>query len=595
MVTISQEKIRKKFLDFFQKKNHHLVPSSSLIPADSTVLFTSAGMQQFIPYLSGEVIPPFKRAVSIQKCFRTSDIDSVGDEFHHTFFEMLGNWSFGDYFKEEAIDFALEFLEKEFNIKRKYLAVTVFKGGKGIEKDEETASIWRKKGIPSSRIFWFSEKENFWGPVGNSGPCGPCTEIYFDRGKKWQKHPCSLKECRPNCQCGRFVEIWNLVFIQYNKFKSGKLEKLKKFSVDTGAGLERLSCILNDLPSDYQTDLFSDIINYINSSSRQLNERYSRIVADHFKAAVFLIADGVLPGKEERSYVLRRLIRRGIRYSNLLGFDKENIIDLAKIIIKNYKDFYPEVQNHKNDILTVLENEEEKFARSLKYGLKKFRKIVELARKNNQTFLSSKDVFHLYDTYGFPLELTQEIANQEGFSISKEDYEKEFARHQKISRKGAIKKFGGVGHWGKAVAPHHTATHLLQAALRLVLGEEVHQAGSDLTPERLRFDFTFHRKLTPDEIEKVEKIVQEKISQDLPVKVEEMPYEQAIKQGALAFFKERYPKIVKVYTIGQGKDVFSKEICAGPHVEHTGQIKEFHIIKQESVAAGIRRLRAKVA
>jgi len=595
MATITSQELRKKFLDFFRKKNHQIVSSSSLIPADSTVLFTSAGMQQFIPYFTGEVVPLFKRAASIQKCFRTSDIEEVGDEFHHTFFEMLGNWSFGDYFKKEAIDFALEFLIKELGIKKEQLYITVFKGEKEIKKDEETAVFWQEQGIPSSHIFWFSKKENFWGPVGQTGPCGPCSEIHFDRGGKWQKYPCTIKGCGPNCKCGRFVEIWNLVFIEYNKLASGKLEKLKKSSIDTGIGLERLTCVLNELPSNYETDLFADIVDNINSLAKNQNDiKAVRIIADHLRAAVFLIKDGVLPGKEERAYVLRRLIRRAIRYGNLIEIDKGALIILAKFIIQKYQDIYPEIGIDNEMILTVLENEEEKFSRSLKQGLKKFKEIVSLVKEKGESSLKSKDVFHLYDTYGFPFELTQEMAKEENLFVSREDYEKEFSLHQVISRAGAEKKFGGVGHWGEEVASLHTATHLLQAALRIVLGNDVHQAGSDITPERLRFDFNFNRKLTPQEIKKIENIVREKIKENLPVNYEEMPYEEAIKTGALAFFKERYPKIVKVYTIGKGKNIFSKEICAGPHVKNTGEIGDFHIIKQESIGANLLRLKGTV-
>ncbi len=594
MEKITSQKIRKEFLDFFKKKGHRIVPSSSLVPADSTVLFTSAGMQQFIPYLLREAVPPFRRAASVQKCFRTSDIDAVGDEHHHTFFEMLGNWSFGDYFKKQAIVFALELLTKVFGIPKERLYVTVFKGEKGVPKDEETALLWQEQSIPSSHIFWFGMEDNFWGPVGNHGPCGPCSEIYFDRGEKWKKYPCSISSCGPNCKCGRFVEVWNLVFMEYNKLESGKLEKLKKVSIDTGAGLERLTCILNDLPSDYETDLFSRLMTTIKSLSNETDGRSMRIVADHIRAAVFLVADGILPGKEERSYILRRLIRRGIRYGNLLHFPPKSLPLLAKEVIEEYKDVYPEVSVHCNDILTVIENEEEKFERSLKQGLKKFRQIVKKAKEKEQNFLPSLDVFHLYDTYGFPFELTQEMAKEENLKVSREEFEKEFAHHQKISKKGAEKKFAGVGYWGEAIAPLHTATHLLQAALRLVLGKGVRQAGSDITPERLRFDFTFPRKLTPEEIKKVEDIVRKKIKENLSVKMEEMPYEEAVKMGALAFFKERYPKIVKVYTISKGNEVFSREICAGPHVKNTGEIKGFHIIKEESAGAGIRRIKARL-
>ncbi|MCD6096797.1 alanine--tRNA ligase [bacterium] len=589
---MTSREIRSKFLNFFEKNKHQIVPSSSLIPADTTVLFTSAGMQQFIPYFLGDTVPPFKRAASAQKCFRTSDIEGVGDEFHHTFFEMLGNWSFGDYFKEGAIVLALELLRKVFSIPLDRLYITVFKGEKDIPRDEQAARLWKKYSIPDSHIFWFGKKENFWGPIASSGPCGPCSEIYYDRGKEWEIRPHTLKTCGPNCGCGRFVEIWNLVFMEYNQLESGKLEKLKKHNIDTGAGLERLTCILNNLSSDYQTDLFLPIMDKIKLFAKKSNLNYQRIIADHIRASVFLIADGVLPGKEERSYVLRRLIRRSIRYANLLGMQGKNLLDLAKVVIDNYKDIYPELHSHQADILTVLENEEEKFSVSLKQGLKKFWQVANKTKNKGLKFMDSKDVFHLYDTYGIPFEIIEQMAKEAGLKVSYQDFKKEFSRHQSVSKKGAEKKFQGLKYWGEKVAHLHTATHLLQAALRKVLGEEVRQAGSDINIERLRFDFTFPRKLTQEELEKVEKLVQEKIKEDLPVTEEQMTYEEAIKLGALAFFKERYPKIVKVYTIGDPKNPFSREICAGPHVKRTGQIEDFKIVKQESVGAGVKRIKA---
>ncbi|MGC9049245.1 MAG: alanine--tRNA ligase, partial [Patescibacteria group bacterium] len=563
--------IRQSFLDFFKEKAHQIVASSSLIPADPTVLFTSAGMQQFVPYLSGEVEPPYRRAASCQKCFRTSDIDRVGDESHHTFFEMLGNWSFGDYFKEEAIEMALELLMINYHLPLDRLWVTVFKGERNIPKDEESIKFWQKNGISRDRIKEFGTEDNFWGPVGFSGPCGPCSEIHYDRGEKFRTSECDIKGCGPNCHCGRFVEIWNLVFMEYNKTKDGKFEKLPAKNVDTGAGLERLACVLQKTKSNFETDLFLPIIQKIESLSKtsysQQPKAY-RIIADHIRGICFLIADGVLPSKEDRGYVLRRIIRRAMRYSKFLELGKQFLIPIAQVVIDQYKDIYPELQSRQTDILTVIQNEEERFSKTLGEGLKRFEKIVSRIDMNLppvSRIIPSQEVFHLYDTYGFPFELTKELAEERGLGVSKEDFEKEFSKHQEISRAGVKKKFGGVGEWGEKVAPHHTATHLLHSALRQVLGKHVHQAGSDLTPERLRFDFTHPKKLSNEEIKKVEEIVNQKIKENLLVKMEEMPYEEAIKSGALAFFKEKYSPEVFVYSIGD----FSREVCAGPHVKRT--------------------------
>ncbi len=601
---ITSKQIKKIFLDFFKNKGHQVVASSSLVPADPTALFTSAGMQQFSPYLSGRVISPYQRACSVQKCFRTSDIDEVGDGSHHTFFEMLGNWSFGDYFKEEAIKWALELLVEYYKLQKDKLWVTVFKGDGPIPRDKEAIRCWQKAGIPVERIKDFGVADNFWGPVGESGPCGPCSEIHVDLGEKFSQGKCNIKGCGPNCVCGRFIEIWNLVFMEYNKTRDGKYERLPARNIDTGAGLERLTWVLQNKKSDYQTDLFWPIIQQIAKISGHDysdNLKSFRIIADHLRGACFLIADGVLPSKEDRGYVLRRIIRRAMRYSRLIGSDSEKkqnsqgmenkiLIPTARTIINFYKNDYPELGQKENDILTVIQNEEEKFAKTLSQGLKKFKKIIKALIDDKKSVIEPLDVFHLYDTYGFPLELTKELAEEKNLTVDEQEFKKEFEHHKEISRAGAKKKFGGVGEWGEKVAPHHTATHLLHQALREVLGSHVQQAGSDLTPERLRFDFTHGAKLTDQEIARVEEIVNKKIKQGLEVNLEEMPYEGAIKQGAMAFFKEKYPKIVKVYSIGD----FSKEICAGPHVKNTKEIGHFKIIKEKASGAGVRRIKATI-
>ncbi len=597
--------LRKIFLDFFKEKGHTIVPSSSLIPADPTALFTSAGMQQFIPYLSGEIVPPFARCASIQKCFRTTDIESIGNETHHTFFEMLGNWSFGrgegGYFKKEAIEFALEFLEKKLHLKREKFWVTVFKGENEILRDEEAIFLWKNQRIPPERIKAFGLEDNFWGPVTAAGPCGPCSEIHYDQGEGARKEKCSLACCGPNCACGRFVEIWNLVFMEYNKkiIKGQEIfEPLPAKNIDTGAGLERLVAVLENKESAYETELFWPVIEKIShlaSSAYERDKRAYRIIADHLRAACFLMAEGILPSKEDRGYILRRILRRALRYGKIINLPKNFLIPLAEIFISLYQDVYPELSRGKSDILTVLQNEEEKFGKALSQGLKQFEKTIAGLKSRGEKVVSGEVSFRLFETYGFPLELTEEIARENGFELKKEGFEKDFKKHQEISRAGAKKKFGGVGITADESEKEkniktrlHTATHLLHRALRDILGEAIKQAGSDINVERLRFDFTHPHKLTEEEIKKVEEIVNEKIKTGLEVKFEEMPYEQALKKGALAFFKERYPQRVKVYSIGD----FSREVCAGPHVNNTKELGEFKILKVEKIGAGLLRIKA---
>lgn len=583
------KKIREIFLNFFFKKDHFVVESSSLIPADPTVFFTSAGMQQFIPYLSGSVEPPYKKAVSVQKCFRTSDIEEVGDESHNTFFEMLGNWSFNDYFKEEAIDFALELLVKGYHLSRDKLNFTVFAGSENLLPDTETIEIWKNKGFSVEKIKKFGMKDNFWGPVGETGPCGPCSEIHYDLGKEYSKTTCTINGCGPNCGCGRFIEIWNLVFMEYNKTTDKKFEKLSVRNIDTGAGLERISMILQKTKSVFETDLFLPIIKKIEELSQEKyksHEKSFRIIADHARAICFLITDGVLPSKEDRGYVLRRIIRRAIRYGHFLKITKNFLPFLANVIVNEYGSIYTELKNKKNDILTVVQQEEENFKKTLAKGLKQLDKLLKSKNKDQKLkIIDGKECFYLYETFGFPLELIKELAAEQGFSLDEKGFAEAFSGHQKISRVGVEKKFGGGGELSPKL---HTATHLLHTALRQVLGEHVEQSGSDINPERLRFDFTHPKRLSDEEIKLIEKIINEKIKENLPVKVEEMAYQEAIKSGALAFFKERYPKIVKVYSIGS----FSKEICAGPHVKSTGELGQFKITKEKASMAGVRRIKA---
>jgi len=594
------EEIKNKFIQFFLNKGHELVPSSSLIPADQTALLTTAGMQQFVPYLSGKVEPPYRRALSVQKCFRTTDIEGVGDASHHTFFEMLGNWSFGDYYKQESIDWALELLTKHYGINQNFLWVTVFGGEKEIPKDEEAIKIWHSCGIPEERIVLLGMDDNFWGPIGSIGPCGPCTEIFVDRGEKFKVKPCTIKECGPGCKCGRFVEIWNLVFMQYSKTADGQYEKLLANNIDTGAGLERLTAVLAGKTSDYETDLFEEIINKIKEISGKEyngNEKPFRVIADHIRGICFLIADGVLPSKDDRGYILRRLIRRAMRYGRSLNVINKFLVSLAEAVVDRFKSDYPELEQHRQDIMDIINEEEDKFNKTLINGIKKLENIIKKAKDSWQTKISSEVIFHLYDTEGFPFELSKEIITENDLLVDEKEFQQEFLKHQEKSRAGAKSKFGGVGEWGEKVAPHHTATHLLQAALRQILGDHVHQAGSDLTPERLRFDFTHPKRLTAEEIKEAEQLVNDKIKENLEVTMQELPFEEAVKSGAMAFFKEKYPKIVKVYSIGRdfstsSESPFSREICAGPHVKNTGEIKNFRIIKSETSGADIQRIKA---
>jgi alanyl-tRNA synthetase len=546
------KQLREKFLSFFSKRGHQIVPSSSLLPTDRSVLFTTAGMQQFKEYFLGKESPYGKNVASCQKCFRTTDIEEVGDERHLTFLEMLGNFSFGGYFKKEAIEYAYEFIVKELKLKIDY--VSVFEGDREVPRDEETKKIWNSLGI--SEVRYFGREDNFWGPTGDEGPCGPTTEIYING-----------------------VEIWNLVFNEYYQDQKGNLTLLKQKGVDTGMGLERLAMVVQNKKNVFETDLFS----FLKGLSGP--EKARRIIGDHLRGAVFLIGEGILPSNLERGYVLRRILRRAIIYGKLSGQEKNFLIPLSQKIIQLYKDSYPELSLRESEILTVIQNEEEKFERTLSQGLKQFEKLA-LGKK-----VSGENAFHLFDTYGFPLELTLELAKERNLEVDVEGFKKFYQLHQEISRAGAERKFGGhglqEGATGQAVKLH-TATHLLHAALRKVLGEHVRQMGSDITSERTRFDFSHPQKLTPQQIKEIEDLVNQKIKEDLEVKKEEMSYQEALKSGALAFFKERYPERVTVYSIGD----FSREICGGPHVKRTSELGHFKIVKEESSGAGVRRIRA---
>jgi len=586
---MTAEELRKKFINFFVGKGHKEIPSASLVPEnDPTALFISAGMHPLVPYLLGEPHPLGRRLCSIQKCLRTDDIEEVGDENHHTFFEMMGNWSLGDYWKEEAISWSFEFLTKHLGMNPKYLFVTCFAGDYDAPKDEESAEIWRKLGIPNERIYFLSKKDNWWGPAGKTGPCGPDTEMFFDTGRE----KCG-PDCRPGCHCGKYIEIWNDVFMEYNKTVEGRYEPLKQRNVDTGMGVERVG-IFNGIYDNYQTDLFSPIISRIETISgksyaSEENKKPMRIIADHIRAATFIIADGVSPGNVEQGYVLRRLIRRAIRYGRSLQLNEVFTLKVAEKVIEVMGDIYPELQSNKEFIFQQLKEEEEKFSLALNRGLKEFEKIIE--KHKDEKKLTGKAAFYLYETFGFPIELTEEIAKEIGYWVDITGFQKEMAEHQKKSKAGMEKRFaGGLADHSEIVVKYHTATHLLHAALRRVLGSQVRQVGSNLTPDRLRFDFTYPKKLSEDQINRVEKLINEQIESSLPVKMEIMSLKDAQKEGAISLFVEKYGEKVKVYTIGN----FSKEICGGPHVSNTKQIGKIKIVKEESVGVGKRRIYAKI-
>lgn len=574
--------LKKKYLDFFVKKGHKILPNLPLVPEnDPTTLFISAGMQPLVPYLLGEPHPLGKKLCSLQRCLRTGDIESVGNVFHLTFFEMLGNWSLGDYWKKESLSWSYEFLTKVLQLDPKRFHVTIFAGDKNAPKDEEAEKIWLSLGIPSQRIYPLPKEDNWW-EAGESGPGGPDSEIFYDTGK-----PSCGPNCRPGDGCGRFFEMWNNVFMEYNRKSDGTYEKLKQKNVDTGMGVERTSVILQGKTDVFQTDVFAPIIEELENLSSQKyqgdNCRPMRILADHLRAATFLIADGVMPSNVEQGYVLRRLVRRAIRFGKNLGMGKNFTTLVAKKVIGCYQDEYPHLKQSEKEIVNFLSQEEEKFSRALERGLKEIEKFK---------VLDGKAAFWLYETYGIPLEMTQEIAQERGQKIDKKAFEAEFKKHQELSRKGAEKKFkGGLANHSPAVIKLHTATHLLHQALREVLGTHVRQVGSNITPERLRFDFTHPGSLTEDQIRKVERMVNDKIQQNLPVKMEIMTLAQAMKKGALAFFSQKYGEKVKVYFIGN----YSKEVCGGPHVSSTLEIGGVKIVKEEPVGAGKRRIYAKLA
>ncbi len=576
--------IRNKYLSFFERHGHKIIPSSSLIPEnDPSVLFTTAGMQPLIPYLLGGKHPEGKRLTDYQKCVRTVDIEDVGDNRHLTFFEMLGNWSLGDYFKEESIQMSYDFLTKELNIPVEKISVTCFAGDEDAPRDEVSAKCWEKAGIPKERIYFFG-KENNWWIAGNEGPCGPDTEMFYDTGK-----PACGPNCDPSCDCGKYVEIWNNVFMEFFKHPDGTYTKLEQKNVDTGLGLERMTMLLQGKETPYEIELFSPVMDRLKELTRVDNINSRRIVAEHLRSSMMIICDGGRPSNIERGYILRRLIRRMTRHLRKLEINLDEIGNLVDIYVETLKEMYPELVTNKNTIKEVLIEEKNKFVKTLENGEREFNKAVEKAKKEGKTKIDGQTVFNLYETYGFPQEITVELAKEQGMEVELEQFDKLFKEHQEKSRLGSEQKFkGGLAEQNEKTIAYHTATHLLHKALKIVLGDHVAQKGSNITTERLRFDFSHPQKVTPEELKKVEDIVNEQIQRDLPVVCEEMSLEEAKKSGAIGLFENKYGEKVKVYTIGD----FSKEICGGPHVEHTAQLGKFKIKKEEASSSGVRRIKA---
>lgn len=590
MEKITSNELRKAFCDFYISKGHALIGSASLIPEnDPTVLFTTAGMHPLVPYLQGEPHPLGKRLCSVQKCVRTGDIDEVGDKSHCTFFEMLGNWSLGDYGKEEAINYSYEFLTSVLKINPDNLAFTVFAGDENAPRDEEAIECWKSHGIKDEQIFALPKENNWWGPAGLTGPCGTDTEMFIDNGAE----KCS-DECSPACDCGKYLEIWNEVFMQYDKREDGKFLPLKQKNVDGGMGLERTLCILNGYKSVYDTDLFSGVIKLIESLSGkkygedEATDKAIRIIADHVRTVTFIMGDqkGVVPSNVDQGYVVRRLIRRAVRYASTLEMDSDNLVEISKAYIEQYKDIYPELVQNAEKVTTELKKEIDKFQKTLQQGLGELEKVLKFVKDGK---LNGKTAFRLYDTFGFPIEMTVELAKEKGFTVDMEGYKQAEEKHKQTSKAGAEQKFaGGLADNQEATTNLHTAAHLMLAGLRKLFGENTNQRGSNITAERLRFDFNLDRKMEADEIKKVEDYVNEAIQNKVPVVMEEMPIEKAREIGATGIFDNKYGDVVKVYTIGE----YSKEICGGPHAKNTGDLGTFKIVKEQSSSSGVRRIKA---
>jgi alanyl-tRNA synthetase len=589
------DELREMYLGFFKEKGHSAISGSSLIPEnDPTVLFTTAGMHPLVPYLLGQPHPSGNRLCNCQKCIRTGDIDEVGDSSHLTFFEMLGNWSLGDYFKEEAVAWSFEFLTSSayLGFSTDKLYVTVFEGNENVPMDQESIDIWQKLGIPPERIFALPMKDNWWGPAGQTGPCGPDTEMFIDTGR-----PLCGQDCRPGCSCGKYFEIWNDVFMQYEKTADGSYVPLKQHNVDTGMGVERTIAMLQGKETVFETELFAPIMAVIAEASGHRAEESPattqafRVLSDHLRSSVFILGDdnGVVPSNLGQGYVLRRLIRRSVRYARQLGLGEGFAPPIAEAVVDNYRHVYPELERNRRRIVDELAAEEGRFEKTLVRGTAELEKVLQQLQKHNQSVVSGRLAFKLFDTYGFPLEFTEEICGEQGLTVDRKGFDKAFEKHRELSRKGADKSFkGGLADQSEQTTSLHTATHLLHKSLQLVLGDHVKQRGSNITPERLRFDFSHPQKMTPEEKERVETLVNEAIEADYPVTFETMTIAEAREAGAMALFDAKYDEQVKVYSIGD----FSKEVCGGPHVDKTGTLGRFRIKKEGSSSAGVRRIRA---
>ena len=575
--------IRNKYLKFFERYGHAVVPSAPLVPEnDPSVLFTTAGMQPLVPYLLGEKHPAGNKLVDYQKCVRTVDIDEVGDNRHLTYFEMLGNWSLGAYFKEEAIAMSFEFLTKELGIPVEKLSVTCFAGDEDCPRDEVAAECWKKAGLPANKIYFFGKEDNWW-IAGEEGPCGPDTEMFYDTGKE----PC-CPDCNPSCGCGTYVEIWNNVFMEYYKDANG-YRKLEQKNVDTGLGLERMAMLLQGKATPFDTEIFAPIMQKLEELASVSDLQSKRIVAEHLRSSMMMISDGAKPSNVDRGYVLRRLIRRMTRHLNKLQINLDELERLINLTIDNAFEMYPELEPNRSMIVSTIIEEKNKFMKTLSHGEKEFEKALAKAREEGKDKITGDVIFKLYETYGFPPEVTEELAKENGFELDFSEFDILFKAHQERSRLGSEQKFkGGLAEQNEVTIAYHTATHLLHKALQIVLGEHAKQKGSNITVDRLRFDFSHPEKMTKEQLEEVEKIVNEKIAEDLPVTCEEMTLEEAKASGATGLFENKYGEKVKVYSIGD----FSKEICGGPHVTHTAELGHFKIKKEESSSAGVRRIKA---
>jgi alanyl-tRNA synthetase len=586
MKLLSTKDLKDKYLKFFEERKHSIIPSASLIPDnDPTVLFTTAGMHPLVPYLMGQKHPAGSRLTDVQKCVRTGDIDEVGDATHCTFFEMLGNWSLGDYFKNESINYSFDFLTKELEIPIEKLAVSVFAGDSDCPIDEVSASIWEKLGILKENIFYLPKRNNWWGPAGITGPCGPDTEIFFITNKE----KCG-EDCSPACDCGRYVEIWNNVFMEYDKQVDGSYKPLKQKNVDTGMGVERTVAMLNGYGSVYETDVFLPIMKLLKEKSG--SDKFTkemRIIADHIRTATFMLGDekGITPSNVDQGYVLRRLIRRSLRFVRTLGLEKNILIEISKMYIDIYSSYYEELAKNELKILDELSKEMERFENALILGLKEFEKLLKYIQNNR---MSGKAAFRLYDTFGFPIEMTQEMAKDNGITVDLEGFDKAFKEHQAKSQQGAQQKFkGGLSDNSEATTRLHTATHLLNASLKKILHDDtIQQKGSNITAERLRFDFNFPRPVTAEELKLVEDEVNKIINEEILIECEEMPIEAAREKGAIGEFSSKYGEKVKVYTMGK----YSMEMCGGPHASNTKELGSFKIIKEQSSSSGVRRIKA---